>query len=228
MSFAAHKTTIEEGDTVIIYLHANSMHAIDVHPEVKSKKDVLVENVFQTSFGALKVKSLIGMKYGSKVELSRGWAYALQPTPELWTQTLPHRTQIIYTPDISMILYQLDIRPGSVVVESGKFPFTIYNTIDTFFLNRNRRKHPHQVPAADRCRIISCGPSSHSATCTRSTFTSIAPSKHATNSAATACRTSSPFTIGTFAHWASRRNSMAQRMRSSSICPHRRSRLRMR
>lgn len=119
MSFAAHKTLIAEGDTVILYLHANSMHAIDVHPEVLSKKNVLVENVFQTSFGALKVKSLIGARYGTKVELSRGWAYVLQPTPELWTQTLPHRTQIIYTPDISMIVYQLEVKPGSVVVESG-------------------------------------------------------------------------------------------------------------
>lgn len=53
------------------------------------------------------------------MELSRGWAFVLQPTPELWTQTLPHRTQIIYTPDISMILYQLDIKPGSFVIESG-------------------------------------------------------------------------------------------------------------
>lgn len=43
----------------------------------------------------------------------------LQPTPELWTQTLPHRTQIIYTPDISMILFQLEIKPGSLVIESG-------------------------------------------------------------------------------------------------------------
>lgn len=55
-----------------------------------------------------------------KVELSRGWCFVLQPTPELWTQTLPHRTQIIYTPDISMILFQLDIKPGSIVIESGE------------------------------------------------------------------------------------------------------------
>lgn len=54
-----------------------------------------------------------------QVELSKGWAYVLQPTPELWTLTLPHRTQIIYTPDISMILMQLEVKPSSIVVESG-------------------------------------------------------------------------------------------------------------
>lgn len=53
------------------------------------------------------------------MELSKGWAFVLQPNPELWSHTLPHRTQIIYTPDISMILYQLEIKPGSVVIESG-------------------------------------------------------------------------------------------------------------
>lgn len=119
MSFLKPKEYIDEGDTIILYLSVNNMHAIDVYPSIKNKKGEMVEYVFQTTFGALKVKSLIGVKYGSKVELSRGWAHVLQPNPELWTQTLPHRTQIIYTPDISMILFQLEIRPGNVVIESG-------------------------------------------------------------------------------------------------------------
>ncbi len=62
---------------------------------------------------------MIGKEYGSRIELSKGWAYVLQPNPELWTLTLPHRTQIIYTPDISMILFQLEVKPGSVVIEAG-------------------------------------------------------------------------------------------------------------
>ncbi|XP_073959231.1 tRNA (adenine(58)-N(1))-methyltransferase catalytic subunit TRMT61A-like [Choristoneura fumiferana] len=118
MSFRNYKDKIDEGDTVILYL-SNNVHAIDVKPEIKNKKGEMVENVFQTTFGALKVKNLIGVEYGSKVELSKGWGHVLQPTPELWSVTLPHRTQIIYTPDISMILMQLDLVPGCSVIEAG-------------------------------------------------------------------------------------------------------------
>lgn len=45
--------------------------------------------------------------------------HLLRPTPELWTRVLPHRTQILYMPDIAYILEMLDVREGSVVVESG-------------------------------------------------------------------------------------------------------------
>lgn len=67
MSFAAPKTVIQENDTVILYLTVQSLHAIDVVPFIKNKKDELIENVFQTTYGALKIKDLIGIKYGSKV-----------------------------------------------------------------------------------------------------------------------------------------------------------------
>ena len=39
---------------------------------------------------------------------------------ELWTLALPHRTQILYMADISLILLELDIKPGSIVVEAGE------------------------------------------------------------------------------------------------------------
>lgn len=119
MSFTSYKTFIEEGDTVILYISPYKMFAIDVKCTVLNKHNEPIENVFQTMYGSLKIQSLIGKKYGSKVSLSRGWAYVLHPTSELWTMLLPHRTQIVYTPDISMILFQLELKPGSVVIEAG-------------------------------------------------------------------------------------------------------------
>ncbi|XP_015112393.1 tRNA (adenine(58)-N(1))-methyltransferase catalytic subunit TRMT61A [Diachasma alloeum] len=119
MSFARTKDVIDEGDAVVLYLGPQSMHTFEVTQKIVNKKGEMVDNVFQTTYGALKVPSLIGKRYGSKVELSKGWAFVLQPTPELWTTTLPHRTQIIYTPDISLIIHLLELVPGSIVIETG-------------------------------------------------------------------------------------------------------------
>ncbi|KAG6463225.1 hypothetical protein O3G_MSEX013750, partial [Manduca sexta] len=137
MSFRNYKQKIDEGDTVIVYL-SNTIYAIEVRPEIKNKKGDIIENVFQTQFGALKIKNLIGAEYGSRIELSKGWGHVLQPTPELWSLTLPHRTQIIYTPDISMIMLQLDLVPGSIVIEAGTGSGSL-----THALIRRVRPHGH-------------------------------------------------------------------------------------
>ncbi|KAL2157580.1 hypothetical protein VTH06DRAFT_5958 [Thermothelomyces fergusii] len=50
---------------------------------------------------------------------SSGFIHILPPTPELWTSSLPHRTQVVYTPDYSYILHRIRARPGSVLIEAG-------------------------------------------------------------------------------------------------------------
>lgn len=119
MSFNCYKDIIEEGDTVILYINPQAMYAIQAQSLTENRKGEKVENVMQTKYGALKISSLFGKRFGSRVNLSHGWAHVLYPTPELWTLTLPHRTQIIYTPDISLIMFMLELKSGSIVVESG-------------------------------------------------------------------------------------------------------------
>ncbi|KAI9149467.1 tRNA (adenine(58)-N(1))-methyltransferase catalytic subunit trm61 [Paramyrothecium foliicola] len=48
-----------------------------------------------------------------------GFIHVLRPTPELWTSSLPHRTQVVYTPDYSYILHRIRARPGSRIIEAG-------------------------------------------------------------------------------------------------------------
>ncbi|EPQ63122.1 BgtA-20738 [Blumeria graminis f. sp. tritici] len=53
------------------------------------------------------------------VTASSGFIHLLPPTPENWTNSLPHRTQVVYTPDYSYILHRLRARPGSRIIEAG-------------------------------------------------------------------------------------------------------------
>lgn len=109
MSYCRLKQTIEEGDTVLIYLSPKQMYNVKI----------ITNEVFQTRFGAIRLTELIGKPYGCKIQCSKGFVHILDMTPELWTLRLPHRTQILYGPDISLILMQLQLKSGSLVVEAG-------------------------------------------------------------------------------------------------------------
>ncbi|XP_016368145.1 tRNA (adenine(58)-N(1))-methyltransferase catalytic subunit TRMT61A-like [Sinocyclocheilus rhinocerous] len=111
MSFVEYSEIIQEGDVIIIFLGHESMMPIKVQSGAQT----------QTRYGVIRHSSdLIGQRFGSKVTCSKGgWVYVLHPTPELWTVNLPHRTQILYTTDIANITLLLDLKPGSVVCESG-------------------------------------------------------------------------------------------------------------
>ncbi|XP_072284447.1 tRNA (adenine(58)-N(1))-methyltransferase catalytic subunit TRMT61A [Pyxicephalus adspersus] len=111
MSFVEYREPIQDGDTAIVFLGHDSMFPVTIKQGGQT----------QTKYGVIRHSTdLIGKKYGSKVTCSKGgWVYILYPTPELWTMNLPHRTQILYSTDISMITMMLELKPGSVVCESG-------------------------------------------------------------------------------------------------------------
>lgn len=100
---------IREGDICVIHISEHMKYTLKIE----------ADNELQTKFGLIKAKDLLNHPYGHKFDCKRGWVLPLRLTPELWTQLLPHRTQILYQADISMILMQLDIKPGSIVAESG-------------------------------------------------------------------------------------------------------------
>ncbi|KAJ1882995.1 tRNA (adenine-N(1)-)-methyltransferase catalytic subunit trm61 [Coemansia sp. RSA 1722] len=123
--FHEYKDIIENGDTVIVYLSPSSMAPITV----------TAGQIYNNKFGSFSHDQMIGLRYGSKMTTreGRGFVYLLHPTPALWTQVVPHRTQILYLPDISFVSMHLDLRPGKVMIESGtgsgSFSHSIARTI---------------------------------------------------------------------------------------------------
>lgn len=111
MTFIGYKDIIEEGDLVLAFLGRDA-----IKPIVINKEDTL-----NTRFGAFPHAQMIGLKYGSQTASMKGhgFIHLLQPSPELWTLSLPHRTQIVYTPDSSYITQRLHITAGSRVIEAG-------------------------------------------------------------------------------------------------------------
>ncbi|KAL2040521.1 hypothetical protein N7G274_006500 [Stereocaulon virgatum] len=60
-----------------------------------------------------------GVETKVAVEAASGFVHLLPATPEIWTASLPHRTQVVYTSDYSYILHRIRARPGTVLIEAG-------------------------------------------------------------------------------------------------------------
>eukprot|EP00033_Pygsuia_biforma_P001312 GCRY01001486.1.p1 GENE.GCRY01001486.1~~GCRY01001486.1.p1 ORF type:complete len:304 (-),score=78.37 GCRY01001486.1:283-1194(-) len=105
------KEKAEEGDIVVLYGGYDQMAFVQLkHSEIYNGKR-----------GSFHHDDIIGTPYGKKVtaRTSKGWLFLLSPSPELWTASMKTRTQILFVADISMVCMYFDLKPGSVVVESG-------------------------------------------------------------------------------------------------------------
>lgn len=128
MSFSGpQKLLISYGDNVLIYINPK-----EIIPIVLTEKESTVTRV-----GKFNHSDLVNLPFGKKVLASNnaGFVHLLHPTPELWTCILPHRTQILYRPDISLITMKLGLTNGSVVLEagtgSGSFSHSLSRTVGT-------------------------------------------------------------------------------------------------
>ncbi|KAK4051526.1 tRNA (adenine-N(1)-)-methyltransferase catalytic subunit trm61 [Microbotryomycetes sp. JL201] len=109
---------IDSGDHVIVYSSRTQLDSIFVKPGTE----------LHSRYGHFRHADMVGKPFGAKASNKtiafastngRGFVYLLRPTPELWTLALPHRTQILYMPDIAFVTSHLDIKANSTVIEAG-------------------------------------------------------------------------------------------------------------
>lgn len=108
------KNTMKDGDLVVVYLSLDKIDLIQLNASD-------TKAAYNCKFGRFPHSSFIGKVYGTQIwSLDRkGFVYALQPTSQLITETLSHRTEVIYAPDIPFIISSLELCNGCTVIESG-------------------------------------------------------------------------------------------------------------
>jgi tRNA (adenine57-N1/adenine58-N1)-methyltransferase len=124
MTFLERHLTIQQGDFVILYASPMDMKLVQIG-----------DQEFRNRHGVFQLQDCVGKEFGTKLASKdkSGFLYCLYPTPELWTLSLPHRTQILYHADISFVTMMLELRPGVNMIEagtgSGSFSHSIARTL---------------------------------------------------------------------------------------------------
>jgi tRNA (adenine57-N1/adenine58-N1)-methyltransferase len=88
----------------------------DIPTQDTSAQDVSTPDVSTTQASPAKASQ---PTHKAAVEAGSGFMHILQPTPESWTYSLDHRTQVVYTPDYSYVLQRMNVKPGDTLIEAG-------------------------------------------------------------------------------------------------------------
>jgi len=121
-----NKRIIEEGDVAFLWRG---------NKEMPQRLVVKKGEEFHNDFGVFVHDDLIGKAYGTRIYSKKpktktkgsrkrtrnttDYMYIMSFSPEIWTDSLSHRTQILYTTDNSVITGNLHLKPGCRVAESG-------------------------------------------------------------------------------------------------------------
>jgi tRNA (adenine57-N1/adenine58-N1)-methyltransferase len=108
--YLRYMTLINEGDEIYLVLDARRTYKVKVEQDKQ----------FHTHKGFIELGDLIEQPYGIITSSSLGVDfYVLKPLIRDRVLKTDRRTQVLYPKDISYILFQLGIGPGSTVVEAG-------------------------------------------------------------------------------------------------------------
>ncbi len=101
---------IKEGDDIILYLDKRRTYMVKVETDKQ----------FHTHKGFVELGELIGKPYGTTLVSSLGISFhVIKPLIRDRILKTDRKTQVLYPKDISYILLQMGIGPGSRIVEAG-------------------------------------------------------------------------------------------------------------
>jgi hypothetical protein len=104
------RSTIQPGDLVVIFESFTSLNFVYATPKA----------CFSNRNGHFPHDDFIGKPYGCKIRSKNnnglGFLYLLRPTPELWSRSLPHRTQIVHELVRTALYVMIDLEAACVLI----------------------------------------------------------------------------------------------------------------
>ena len=121
------KGAIKYGDLIILYEGGDSIKYFTLE---KGK-------AFQNRFGAFKHDDMVGKNFGSRIFNMKKDKYVtiLSFVPNVWERCINKMTQILFNPDISMIMTLLNITQSSIIYESGTGSGCLSTNMSSIFSN---------------------------------------------------------------------------------------------
>ncbi|TBU08124.1 catalytic subunit TRMT61 of tRNA (adenine(58)-N(1))-methyltransferase [Hamiltosporidium magnivora] len=156
--------TIKEQDAVILYFSKSYQKQIIIEKNSQT----------QTHIGVIYHNDLINQPFNISLQLKNTTIRILKPNISLFISTLKRKTQILFEADISLIIYFLNIKKSSSVLEcgtgSGALTYSISQqigeegVIHTYEVDLNRYEHmlkeieyfPFKNIKITNCDIITC------------------------------------------------------------------------
>ncbi|MEM1873706.1 MAG: tRNA (adenine-N1)-methyltransferase [Acidilobaceae archaeon] len=81
---------------------------------------VYEDRTYATPLGVVRGSDIVGLRYGSRVELVDGHAFILKPTlRELLDHFMERSTQVVYPKDSGLMSFEAGLKPGMRVLEGG-------------------------------------------------------------------------------------------------------------
>ena len=116
------------GDLIILYENGDSIKYFTLE---KGK-------IFQNKFGAFKHDDMVNKYFGSKIYNNKNDKYItiLSFVPNIWERCINKMTQILYNPDISLIIMLLNINQNSIIYESGTGSGCLSTNISSILSNK--------------------------------------------------------------------------------------------
>ncbi len=104
---------ISEGDPVVLHVYRRGRPRRYYIRPFRGRS-------YSTIAGSISGDGIIGLEWGSRVDLSWGYGYLLRPTiSDLMDGFYDRRSQVIYPKDSGYIALKAGLRPGARVIEAG-------------------------------------------------------------------------------------------------------------